>query len=409
MLRDIIEATKLAPAYCAELIRVSPDQFNDWLTQKKPVPGFALAELSSILGVSESNINSNNHLGEEPPAIWFKLRDSKLNDEDREFVGFVRKLGYYLSQLQQIQGRKTSYESVFDQVRKSIDPTSHPAIQGRTAAKAFREASGLSQGQSGIGEVVRSHLRALGILLVESPLPHSDIDGCCFRVGLETSTTPCIFSNTFKSSWFRRNIVIAHELCHAIFDLDNEQVALDYKPDSEYPFLDLDTSIDISEHRAQIFAEECLIPKTVLVTITNQVGINWDQLTVDNVCLLIAKSHTEKSVILRAALRGGLITKDQHELYLGFDCSQGIKNLTDRALSTKEYLAKIGEDSPNWKAENRKAKIGNRVLRLPVGYVNLVLNTLGERAISESKAAEMLMVDKDTFRERFQRLPVKGQ
>jgi Zn-dependent peptidase ImmA (M78 family) len=400
MLREILEATQLDPSFCAELVRVSPDQFSDWMEQKRPVPGFILPELASILGVPENAINSSRALGEEPPAIWFKLRNSKLKDADREFVGFVRKFGYYLGQLKTLTGRATQYEHVFAQVRKSIDRSSYPATQGRVAAKSFRESTGLDQGQSGIGDVLRPHLRALGILLIESPLPKSDIDGCCFGLGTGADGAPCIFSNTYKSSWFRRNYVIAHELCHAIFDLDNEQVSLDYKSEYSDQYGRAST-IDISELRAQVFAEECVIPKTVLVALANQIGIHWNALSVENLAFLVAKSHVEQGMVLRAAKRSGLIDEEQFKTYYAYDCAAYVKQFTDHALSTREYLKKMSMESPKWKAENRRASIGSRTLRLPVGYIQQVLEALKDSHISEGKAAEMLMIDKDVLRQRF--------
>ena len=43
----------------------------------------------------------------------------------------------------------------------------------------------------------------------------------------------------------------------------------------------------------------------------------------------------------------------------------------------------------------------SRSLRLPVSYIARVLDAVRSLAISESKAAEMLMIDEDTFAERF--------
>ena len=44
MLQDIINSTKLDPAFCAELVGVAPDQFQEWLAGA-PLPRFVIPEL----------------------------------------------------------------------------------------------------------------------------------------------------------------------------------------------------------------------------------------------------------------------------------------------------------------------------------------------------------------------------
>ena len=94
-------------------------------------------------------------------------------------------------------------------------------------------------------------LRTLGILVIESPVK-SAVEGCAFSVGSESGATPSVFANSYKSTWFRRNAVMMHEVGHAIFDLESEQISIDYKDES---------SDELKELRAQTFAQECLVPK----------------------------------------------------------------------------------------------------------------------------------------------------
>jgi hypothetical protein len=52
-------------------------------------------------------------------------------------------------------------------------------------------------------------------------------------------------------------------------------------------------------------------------------------------------------------------------------------------------------------AENRNTAVGARTLRLPAGYVQQVIETANTGDISFAKAAELLMMDRYTFTERF--------
>ncbi|MBL0159920.1 MAG: hypothetical protein IPP47_22935 [Bryobacterales bacterium] len=59
------------------------------------------------------------------------------------------------------------------------------------------------------------------------------------------------------------------------------------------------------------------------------------------------------------------------------------------------------DESPKWIAENRNTTVGARSLRLPAGYVQQVIETLNAGEISTAKAAELLMMDRYSFAERF--------
>src|SRR5205085_3529674 len=110
-----------------------------------------------------------------------------------------------------------------------IDRSAPPGVQGREAALRFRAAANLEHGCTGAGELIRPRLRQVGLVVIESPVPKSSLEGCCFEVGPEADLFPCVFANTFKSTWFRRNEILLHEVCHAIFDLENDPVSLDFR------------------------------------------------------------------------------------------------------------------------------------------------------------------------------------
>ena len=92
MLKQIIEATRLSPEFCASLLRVPAEQFREWMDGKRPIPQFVVPELSAILGVGEKSLLAQKPVrgtggGSLAPAIWFKLRTDNLTVADREFVG----------------------------------------------------------------------------------------------------------------------------------------------------------------------------------------------------------------------------------------------------------------------------------------------------------------------------------
>jgi Zn-dependent peptidase ImmA (M78 family) len=397
MLKDILDAALLSSDYCADLLSVPRERFAEWAAGKT-IPKFILPELLSVLGISERDLSSKVRSGYVTegvlaPAVWYKLRDDRLSREDRELVGLIRKLGFYMGQLDKVRGiGLPQYPTLFAEIRKRGDPAASPAVQGQLAAEAFRALSCQSKGQRGIGDAIRPNLRTSGLLLIESPIPDSAIEGCSFKVEVRGEPRICLFANSYKSTWFRRNEVLAHELCHAIFDVENEQVSIDY--------LDEDNN-SLSEQRAQAFARDFLVPRSVLAHYANQLGVDWSALSAAKLARLIADTQVEQRMLINAAFGAGLVTGDQAEAYRKIDCVDDVRTASSHALSTPEFLSQTGSGSAKWLAENRTAKVGPRRLVLPVGYVEQVVKATASEDISIGKAAEMLMTDEHTFLKRF--------
>lgn len=193
-------------------------------------------------------------------------------------------------------------------------------------------------------------------------------------------------------------MILMHELAHAIFDAPGEAACLDYKEeDSISSGQRID---DVKEQRAQAFAQECLVPREVLRHITQVKGINWNHLQPRQLALLVQMTTVEASTVLAAAVDADYITQDQSNIYARMEIGSFLHEIDDRALSTSEYLEKLGiKDAPF--AGKRATTIPKRKITLPVGYINRVLAALKEEKISLSRASELLMIDKDTFAERF--------
>ena len=401
MLKQVIEATRLSPEFCASLLRVPAEQFRQWIDGKQPIPQFVIPEMTAVLGVSAKSLLTKSPIhsadgGSLAPAIWFKLRSDELSDADRELVGLVRRLGFFMAQLEAIRGSRSSrtWRAVAQAVLEPVDRSAPPAVQGRDAAVSLRAAANLDHGQTGIGDLIRTRLRQVGMVVIESPIPKSSLEGCCFSIGREGDLRPCVFANTFKSTWFRRNETLAHEVCHAIFDLENDPVSLDFRDRSI-------TATTFSEVRARAFAQECLVPRSVLVHYTNQLGIHWERLSAQEIAKLIASIHVEQATLLRAACDGGFTSEDRLQQYLACDCSSVLREISYHAWTTREFLRRQADESPKWIAQNRGTTVGTRSLRLPAGYVKQVIDTLNVGEISIGKAAELLMMDRYTFADRF--------
>ncbi len=368
---------------------------------KRPIPQFVISELSTILGVTSKSLVAQGTVRSADgrslaPAIWFKLSSQNLTAADREFVGLVRRLGFFMAQLEVIRGARSSpaWRAVSQAVLEQVDRSAPPAAQGRDAALSFRAVANLEHGQTGIGELIRRRLREIGVAVIESPVPKSSLEGCCFAIGPEGSSRPCVFANTFKSTWFRRNEILLHEVCHAVFDVESDPVSLDFLDKSgEEPAL--------SEARARAFAQEALVPRSVLVHYTNQLGLDWRCLVPQQVAQLMASIHVEQRTLLRAAYEQNFISEYLYSQYSDYTLGGVLKEISYRAWSTREFLRQQVDESPKWIAENRNTTVGTRSLRLPAGYVKQVIDTLNFGEISVAKAAELLMMDRYSFAERF--------
>jgi hypothetical protein len=135
--------------------------------------------------------------------------------------------------------------------------------------------------------------------------------------------------------------------------------------------------------------------------IQSSCGFKWADLKPRDLALIMSGTDVEARTLLQAAVEAGFIDQDLATKYAGFDVWDELRQLTPRALSTKEFLRQtIGEHSV-WPANKRTTAVSSLRLRLPVSYVKNVLTAARDEDISLRKAAEMLMMDKETLLERF--------
>ena len=392
-----LKVSGLEPAVCARLLGYNPRHFQEWAAGQSPIPSSVVAHIAAVLGVDAEDLLAPRHqlLDETAiePAVWFKLRSQGLGSADRELVLLVRQLGTFYEELEQVRAEASSrWRIVFENTRQEINAQASPREQGQVAAQIIRGLLGWNTGRNGIGSILRGSLRSLGILIVESPIIDSKIEGCAFPVG--ANQRPCIFVNTHNTTWFRRNAIILHELAHLIFDLGSEGATLDI-------FDATDSRDGLSERRAEAFAQETAIPTEVLSHIAQKYGISWrSPLGADSLARLVAESHVELRLIIKAAIENGLLDKSAGESLTQIPIHDRLKDLSDHALSTREYLGKVGKASEEW-ISKRTTTIPSRRLLLPVNYVKSVVDTCREGLISIGRAARLLMIGEDVLVERF--------
>ncbi len=397
MLSDIIGATNLTEEFCANLVGASRDHFREWMSGERPVPRFLIPELVSVFGATREQIRGVANPDTHPAgSIWFKLREeNKVNKADLEMIGITRKLCFRIGQFFALQGLQSdAFSLIFEQARAESAAGRSPEVQGRLAARFIRKAFGWAHGNTGIGDAIRPNLRQKGIVVVESAFRDAVVEGCSFLTEGPVSQMVCLFVNVYGVTWFRRNAVLLHEMCHAIFDLgQREALAIDYRAENEG---------DQAELRAQAFARECLVPKEVLAHYKNQIGFDWMALTPRALAQLIAGCHAPQQMILKAALDYGLIDYDNFVSYSQYECAALLEEFTTHGLTTKEYAERLPlDDKRKWVLADRTVRFGDRKLLLPSNYVGSVITSVNAGGITVGKAAELTLMSIYDFRSRF--------
>ena len=399
MLQKILDATGLTAHVCASLLGIDFGVFDSWASGQRPIPESMVGLLSSVLGVKPEVITfAGKHQksvdpGDIMPAIWYKFRGTDFGNADRECALLMRHFGYCINELEEVTEKKSvGWHVLFEEIRRSTDLQAPPREQGRQAARMYSQSRGLAQGATGIGDVIRGNLRSMGVVVIETPFPDSTIEGCSFYVGLHETERPCVFANTYSTTWFRRNAILMHEVAHAIFDAENAGASLDIRNAPE--------SLDLAEVRADAFAQEVLVPRESIRHLWQKAGANSAAVpTTLQMATIVAIAAAEQQLVIKAAIAAGLISSESAEDCRALDISSELPRLTKHALSTEEFI-KVTPEASGWVGK-RKTTIPSRGLLLPAPYIKSVLESYQGGDISLGKVAELLMVDEDTLHERF--------
>jgi Zn-dependent peptidase ImmA (M78 family) len=398
MLQRVLNSAGIDIRSCAELLGFNPDVFAQWAINANQIPQSIVPLLSAVLSVPQSLFSTppkaikNLKDSDLIPQIWYKFRGEGLQESDREYVILIRQIGHFLNELEEVTRQKSvQWKSLFETIRTTVDIQAPPTEQGKAAASIFRQSTSLNHGASGSGDVIRGLLRAHGVLVVESPLSDSRIEGCSFYVGSTNSPRPCVFANTHHTTWFRRNAILMHEVGHAIFE---------HLSGASLDFSGAGDASDSLELRAQAFAQESLVPKEVLFHAAQSRGIKWAALGEDGLANLVADTHVEQQLVISAAVDYGFIDPERQSHLNGLDIHAELVRLSDHALSTEQFLEKHGEHGVDWIGK-RTTTLSTKAIRLPIGYVNAVVDAYKNRQISPAKAAEYLIIDEPEFTARF--------
>ena len=398
MLQRVLNSAEIDVRSCAELLGFNPDMFAHWAANPSQIPQSVVPLLSAVFSVPQSLFSmspkaaKNLKDSELTPQIWYKFRGNGLHESDREYVVLIRQIGHFVNELEEVTRQKSvQWKTLFESIRTEVDIQAPPTEQGKMAASIFRQSTSLSHGANGSGEVLRGLLRVIGVLVIESPLADSVIEGSCFYVGSANSPRPCAFANSHHTTWFRRNVILMHEVGHAIFE---------HLAGASLDFAGVKDSHDSIELRAQAFAQEALIPKEVLFHAAQSRGVKWSALNEYTLACLVADTHVEQRLVVSAAVDYGFVESERQEQLNSFEIHSELVKLSDHGLTTEEFLEKNGESASDWLGK-RNTTLSPKSIRLPIGYINAVVDAYRNRQVSPGKAAEYLIIDEQEFTERF--------
>lgn len=404
-LRKVIEEAGLGLDACADVLGVDRQLFQQWADSQREMPPSYATLLAVTLGVKPETLTSKARqsaspsVKTEPAAIWFKFRGDDFTTAERESILAIRRLGHNANELEQatLGQPNKAWDVIFKTIMSQVDLQASPRDQGHAAAKYFCELNQFGHAGRGSSEILRDRLRSKGILLIESPIPNSQLEGCSFYVGDSSAQRPCLFVNTYKTTWFRRNVVIMHELGHALFD-QTSGGQIDIASDASEL---LSRGQSLVEARADAFARETLLPHKLLQSLLHRNGLNPLSLTPNELAVLVAESGVEKKTVIQVLFEYSLIDEALAGQYLSYDIAEELRTLTDHALNTFEYIQKIGTHAASAWTGKRLTTLAKTNLLLPVPYIKAALEAVRNFSISISRASELLMIDEETFLGRF--------
>ena len=391
MLGEVLKAFDLPPEFWASLVGCSEEQFHEWTSSQRELPLSLARRFSSLTGIDAGTLLRRPKGNEDPlsliPPLWLKAREENLSEGARKAIAIAQLVGSKYTEIAELtDSQSDAYKNLFADIKTRHDLRSPARKQGESSALAFLSLSGLGTGARGIGEVLRGHLRARGVLVLEMSIVSRDVEGFCLPIGSRAGSRPCLIANGYRATWFRRNFVILHELAHAIFDLDGSGATFDVGADAEAG----DSLKSLAEERANSFAQHVLVPKRMLVNLEST-GLRLLGANKESLAQIVAASHAEQRTIVRAALEYGLIDEAEARRLLDLDIASDLRRVSDHAkdLSSTPPGYVIDQDFRRWK--NRETSFPIEGIRLPIPFVSMVVSAFRDQKISYGKAADLLM------------------
>ena len=396
MFKEVVDQFGVPTSFWRDLAGCSELMLKDWLTGRRTVPRSTAKQFSQATGVPpELFLRKESAVDFNLPKLWLRARNAGISQQGRglQTISYARLLAEKYWEVLQILDKTgdTDPSDLFIRIQATAFQHASPDEQGRSAASVFLHSTNLNHQQVGIGEILRGYMRANGIFVFETPLRAADLEGFCMEVGQSTGKKPCIFANTYATTWFHRNFVLLHELCHAIFDIQEMEAEFDGSLSDEPP----SENGDHSENRANSFAMNALVSKDLLDAYSNR-GFQISELDSKKMAQLMAETHAEPKLIIKAALSYGLISEDASERL-----RQNVPSQTERAMASyhakqfdqlsPEEMSSIIREPQAVNEWPRNTAFPMRGMRLPLPFVNHVLEALESHKISSGKAKELLM------------------
>lgn len=392
MLAEVLKTFDLPAGFWASLVGCSEEQLHEWISNQRELPLSLAKQFSRITGV-DPGVFARTHKGNEDdprtliPPLWLKAREEELSESARKAIATAQLVGSKYSEIAELTNLQTdAYKGLFTDIKNSHDLRAPARKQGESSALAFLNLSGLGTGAHGIGEVLRGFLRARGILVLEMSIAGKDVEGFCLPIGSRVGSRPCLIANGYRTTWFRRNFVILHELAHAIFDLDGSGATFDVGPDTEAD----NSSKRLAEHRANSFAQHALVPKRLLVSLESN-GLRFQGAERETLARIVAAAHAEQRTVVKAAREYGLIDASEANRLLALRIASELRRVSDHAkdLTSTAPGYVINQDFVRW--QNRRTSFPVEGIRLPIPFVSMVVSAFRDQKISYGKAADLLM------------------
>lgn len=394
-IENLLESLNLTAGDFCELLGCDRQRLEGWRASGSILPGPEADLLADATGISfEAILSTGGRV--TPSPIWQKARPHESDEVSALAAAHARILGARYIAVQALLGSASNqFAEIVRGMRESSSVADRPEDQAALASQYFLRKTGLGDGARPVGEVIRGFLRSCGFVVLEIPVRRAGLDGFLTFVNSGGIERPLIVANSYRTTWFRRNYVILHEVGH-LLDADPSASIFDrgIPADSD------------SERRADSFALRTLVHERLLRGLQAS-GLRIGGADEHELAALVAQTHAEVRHIARAAHLYGMI--DEREA----------RNLAEREISKEVLEAATPHGACLSRAaaahgyvreprarqilarEKRRTEWPIKGLTVPVPFVLAVKDALDRNRITEARAAELLMVSEKQLAKRF--------
>ncbi len=391
---NLMGSLRLGDSEFCELLGCDLSRLERWRARGSILPGHEADLLADATGVPfETILEAGGRI--TPSPIWQKARESASDEDSVIAAARARVMGARFAALQTMMGASSvGFLGLVRGMREAASLVDGPVAQAARASEYFLRETRLDVGALPIGEVLRGFLRSHGFVVMEIPIRKTRLEGFLTYLSADRVERPLIVANSYRTTWFRRNYVILHEVGHL---LDIETSA---------SVFDRDTSRrDATEERADLFALHTLVPRRLLENLISR-GLQVAGADEQRMARLIAGTHAEARHIARAAESYGLIDPIEARRLESLKVPKHLlgKESTHAAtlfdaIGTPGYV-RDSEALSILPREQRRTERPYKGLTVPVPYVLATKRALVEGRITRGRAAELLMVSEKTLADR---------